>query len=138
MRRVTLYVCVAVMITSPCAVSASAFETFQDKDLAAVMRVVQRSQEVASPEKTRPREAQNIRVRIEDRESGEALRFAVPLSLIEWLASIEVETTLADLDDFNTDLEISLKEVLATLRDLGPSELIEIDGDEGKIRIWLD
>jgi hypothetical protein len=79
-----------------------------------------------------------ILLRERGRHGGE-LKITLPLSLVEGLAR------LAALDDGekhfrcgDRDLDIDILEVLEQLKEAGPLALIEIQGEDGLIKIWIE
>lgn len=111
----------------------------QDKDLAAVMKVVQRAEASTSAQPIPPRqekaEASVIKLLIQDGHDGEKISLSFPLSWVEWLAEMDEDKTL---DDWTGDDDIKLKDVLKMLKSLGATELIEIKDKDSLVRIWLE
>ena len=108
----------------------------QDKDLAAVMKVVQRAQATASSIPPRKEgEAKFIKLLIQEGKGGEKLSLSFPLSWVEWLLEMDEDRTL---DALTGDDEIKLKNVLEMLKKMGATELLEIREKDSLIRIWLE
>lgn len=115
----------------------------QDRDLAAVMKVVKRpgaqTPSASATRSNRRASAQSQQNRYLKMEMGgpqsEELTISVPLALVELLASFDED---ASLQDIGGDGDVKLEDLVKALRDLGPSELLEIRGDEGWFRVWVE
>ena len=102
-----------------------------DKDFKIIQRAVNRDQARAASG-----EIKWLKVLITDRgSSGGAFKLTLPVVL--------VETILACTDGRHFkvdegDCEIDLKGVWKALKKAGPLALVEIEGDDGTIKIWLE
>ncbi len=106
----------------------------QDQDLAAVMRVVSRSP-APSPLPAPAQEVRKLTILLRDKDEGEVLRLSLPFKLIEWVAELNERS---DLGDYGLESDVKLRDIIKTLKSLGPSKLLEIDSRDGLIRIWLE
>lgn len=106
----------------------------QDQDLAAVMRVVSRSP-APSPLPAPAQEVRKLTILLRDKDQGEVLRLSLPFKLIEWVAELNERS---DLGDYGLESDVKLRDIIKTLKSLGPSKLLEIDSRDGLIRIWLE
>ncbi|MCK4765203.1 MAG: hypothetical protein KAW12_23590 [Candidatus Aminicenantes bacterium] len=74
-------------------------------------------------------------IRIEVTEKGkkkEKVKIKLPLSLVELLADCTKEKI--DIDNCKFDL----KKILAELKKSGPTTLVEIENEDGNVKIWLE
>ena len=130
-----------VIVVAACFTVLTAAPWKQDRDMAAVLKVVQRGkQDRPTPRKTASREAQTIKISISGEDRDEALKLSFPLALIEWFADLDEDRDIQGLGDINWGRggKVSLRSLLEALRKLGPAELLEIEDEETRIRIWLE
>ena len=134
MKKALLSLVVACFALSSFSLAGSGIR--QDKDLAAVMKVVQRAQAAASSIPARKEgEAKFIKLLIQDGKEGEKLSLSFPLSWVEWLVEMDEDRSL---DALTGDDETKLKDVLEMLKSMGATELLEIREKDSLIRIWLE
>ncbi len=134
MKKELLYIVVACLALGAFSLAGSGLS--QDKDLAAVMKVVQRAEASASSIPARKEgEASFIKLLIQNGKDGEELTLSFPLGWVEWLAEMDEDRSL---DALIGDDEIKLKSVLEMLKSMGSTELLEIRDQDSLIRIWLE
>jgi len=87
-------------------------------------------------------EAKWFKIVITDRHSREEnLKITLPLSLVEGLVKMADSRHFRcnDFDaDGDIDVDIDFEEVLDLLKKSGPMSLVEIDGDDGTIKVWIE
>lgn len=143
MKITHLTLAAVLAVSLPLTASLEAGQRAQDRDLAAVMKVVKRPGQTAQSSSSsrsassRSKNARNryLSLEVGGQHSTDALKITVPLSLVELLLSYDEEATLTDVGG---DSDVKLKEVIKTLRDLDPGELLEIRSHEGWLRVWLE
>jgi len=97
--------------------------------------------EEARPEAVRG-EPKWFKILIMDRHSREeTLKITLPLSFVEGLLKLAEDKHVRcdDIDeDLDFDLDLDFEEILDQLKKAGPMALIEITGDDGLIKIWIE
>jgi hypothetical protein len=82
------------------------------------------------------REAKWLKILITDkRDKGERVNITLPLSLVELVLGC-TDSRHFKVDD--GDCEIDLKAIFKDLKKAGPAALIEIRGEDGLIKVWLE
>ena len=103
----------------------------KDNDFKVIQKAVKRN-----PVHEPGREARYLRILIVDLEHGEErVSVTLPLSLIELILRC-ADGRHFKVDD--GDCEIDLKALYKDLKKAGPARLIELRGEGGLIKIWLE
>jgi hypothetical protein len=100
-------------------------------DFKAIQKAVKKN-----PDYEPGREAKWLKILITDsRDKDERVSLTLPLSLIELILGC-TDSRHFKVDD--GDCEIDLKALFKDLKKAGPAALIEIRGEDGLIKIWLE
>jgi hypothetical protein len=86
-------------------------------------------------EETRRTEPRWFKIVIKDHNGRSDLKITLPLSLIEGLAEL---ASGEHLKCNGRDLDLDFPEILRALKKAGPMALIEITGDDGLIKVWIE
>jgi len=99
-------------------------------------RVVKRA---VQKEKSRPsghhREARSFKILILDEHDNEELKITIPLSLVEGIIELVADE---HFKCNGREYDIDLSDILDALKKGGPTALVEISGDDGLIKIWIE
>jgi len=128
MKKLALAILVAMCLGVLAAPIPAAAE---DNDFKVIQKAVKRN-----PAYEPGREARYLKILIVDLEHGkERVSVTLPLSLIELILGC---TDSRHFKVDNGDCEIDLKALYKDLKKAGPARLIELRGEDGLIKIWLE
>lgn len=128
MKKLTLVILVAICLG---VLAAPVPGAAKDNDFKVIQKAVKRN-----PAYERGREVRYLKILIADlKDREERVSVTLPLSLIELILGC------ADSRHFEVgdgDCRIDLKALYKDLKKAGPAALIEIRGEDGIIKIWLE